>query len=495
MRAIGYVRVSRVGGREGDSFLSPELQRESISRVCEREGLELVEVLEELDRSGGDAARPLWNLAIERVERGDAGAIVVWNLDRFSRSLIDALGAIDRIESAGGKLFSEEGATGKLERSILFAVAEHQRDKIRDNFRRAESSAIERGIHIASRVPTGYSRDPETRRLVPNEMASVIRELFEMRAKGWGWQRLAQWFVEQGGSPRTNAQAIRWMIRNPAYLGHAYQGELVNKRAHPAIVTKLLFDRANAVKGRAPRHDGRLSSQLLLAGLVRCTGCGLRMSVTSTPSGSGAARRIVAAYGCSHEHCVARAAIRGIDLDPYVVGLLFKMLRMVGTTGIRIASVDPAELDQARQSLEAAEYDRRMLVENRELRRLMTPDEYNGELVALAETVEEARVALAIAEAKHEAPPIENVEQLWSEWTMETRREWLREMVEVVEVTSARKRKNIPLHERVRASFRGLDEPLLERTEQDIAERRRRMEAFRARVRPGGSGDVAERSQ
>lgn len=111
MRALGYVRVSRVGGREGDSFLSPELQRQSIARVCEREGLELVEALEELDRSGGDADRPLWNAAIERVERGEVGAIVVWNLDRFSRSLVDALGALSRIEAAGGRLYSEEGAT------------------------------------------------------------------------------------------------------------------------------------------------------------------------------------------------------------------------------------------------------------------------------------------------------------------------------------------------------------------------------------------------
>jgi site-specific DNA recombinase len=187
MKALGYVRVSRVGKREGDSFLSPELQRQSIDRVCQRERLELIEVLEELDRSGGDAARPLWNQAIERVERGEIGAIVVWNLDRFSRSLLDALDALDRIERAGGRLYSEEGAAGKLERSILFAVAEHQRDKIRDNFRRADASAIERGIHIASRVPTGYSRDAKTRRLSPNEFAPVIVGLFERRAKRWGW--------------------------------------------------------------------------------------------------------------------------------------------------------------------------------------------------------------------------------------------------------------------------------------------------------------------
>jgi DNA invertase Pin-like site-specific DNA recombinase len=70
-KAIGYVRVSR-DGRQGDSFLSPDLPRQSIERVCAREGLELVDVVEELDRSGGDASRPLWNSCIERVERGEA---------------------------------------------------------------------------------------------------------------------------------------------------------------------------------------------------------------------------------------------------------------------------------------------------------------------------------------------------------------------------------------------------------------------------------------
>jgi site-specific DNA recombinase len=482
MKALGYVRVSRVGKREGDSFLSPELQRESIDRVCQRERLELVEVLEELDRSGGDAARPLWNQAIERVERGEVGAIVVWNLDRFSRSLIDALDALDRIEKASGRLYSEEGAAGKLERSILFAVAEHQRDKIRDNFRRADASAIERGIHIASRVPTGYSRDLETRRLVPNEFAPLIVGLFERRAKGWGWQRLAQWFVEQGGSPKTNAQAVRWMIRNPAYLGHAYSGDLVNKRAHPAIVTRLLYDRANAVSGRAPNHDGSLSSQLLLTGLVRCAGCGYAMSVSSSSSTVDGKRRTVASYRCNHEHCRARASIRGIELDPFVIRTLFKLLRLVGTTGVRVPGTTAMELTQAREALAAAEYDRQKLVENRELRRLLTAEEYNRELVAVAEAAEEARLALEMAESDHEAPRVENIERVWEEWTPETRREWLREMVEVVEVTSARRRRNILLYERVRMGFRGLDEPILERTEEDIADRKRRYAQFRRRL-------------
>ena len=265
--AIGYVRVSVVGSRGGDSFLSPQLQRESIERVCRREGLELVDVVEELDRSGGDASRPLWNSCIERIERGEARALVCWNLSRFARSIVDAKRAIERIERAGGRLYSEEGAEG-LSRDLLLVVAEHERVRAADSFRRAGASAIERGIHFASRVPFGYQRDPETRRLVPDENAPTVRELFERRAKGQGWYVLARWFVERGGSGKTNAQAVRWMIRNRAYLGEARSGEFVNRKAHPPIVSQLLFDRANAVHGRPPKHNGSIVGQLLLSGLV-----------------------------------------------------------------------------------------------------------------------------------------------------------------------------------------------------------------------------------
>ena len=212
-KGIGYVRVSRVGQREGDSFLSPTLQRESIETVCQREGVELVDVYEELDRSGGDAARPLWNRAIERIEAGEAQALArLLEPQPLCQVDLDAKRAIDRIEGAGGRLLSEEGAEG-LSRDLLLVVAEHERLRHADALRRAEVSAVERGIHLASRVPTGYTRDPETRRLVPNEMAPVVAEVFRLRAKGRGWTRLARWFVERGGSPKTNSSAMRWTSR------------------------------------------------------------------------------------------------------------------------------------------------------------------------------------------------------------------------------------------------------------------------------------------
>jgi DNA invertase Pin-like site-specific DNA recombinase len=100
MSAVGYARISRVAGRDRnpDSFLSPDLQREQIAAVATREGLRVVEILEEYDASGGDGSRPIWNQALEMVERGEVESVVLWNLARFGRSVQDALAALERIE-------------------------------------------------------------------------------------------------------------------------------------------------------------------------------------------------------------------------------------------------------------------------------------------------------------------------------------------------------------------------------------------------------------
>jgi DNA invertase Pin-like site-specific DNA recombinase len=111
MRAVAYIRVSRVGGRSGDSFISPEIQEDAISAMAQRLGLTIIETITELDVSGGNADRVGWQGALAMVESGKAEALIVYNLSRFSRSQLDALAAIDRIKAAGGRLHSaQEGS-------------------------------------------------------------------------------------------------------------------------------------------------------------------------------------------------------------------------------------------------------------------------------------------------------------------------------------------------------------------------------------------------
>jgi DNA invertase Pin-like site-specific DNA recombinase len=145
-----------------------------------------VDVLEELDASGGDRTREKWNEAIRRVEDGEVGAIVVWNLSRFSRSVKDALDGLGRIEAANGRLVSAtevvtDDPFGKLNLSFLLSFAQFKRDRAKAGFAAATASAVERGMHVAGTIPFGYVRG-EDRVLRPDpDAAPVVRGIFERR--------------------------------------------------------------------------------------------------------------------------------------------------------------------------------------------------------------------------------------------------------------------------------------------------------------------------
>jgi DNA invertase Pin-like site-specific DNA recombinase len=459
MRAIGYVRVSRIAGRFGEGFISPAEQRRAIEGLAARDGLEIVDWYEELDASGGDSTRPLWNKAIERIEHGEAKALAVWNISRFSRSLVDALKALERIESAGGALYSASGdvgddsPTGRFTRNLFLSFAQMERERARDGFAVAQASAIDRGLATMSRIPVGYSRDPQTRKLVPDPvMAPVILRLFEMRVDAESWTNLARFLIESGGSSKTDRAACKWIIANPTYLGWSRSGENVNKKAHEPLVSQLLYDKANAVKGRKPHHDGSLSSQCLLSGIVVCEGCGHRMAVTRFNKGK-------AGYACRQVNCTARAAVNALDLDAEVVGRIMDYMNRI-TDARHYESGNEAEInadiEQAKSELEEAEYDRALFVKNRELRRMLTETEYNTELQSLTEAAIEARIAFEMTQARDSEPlKVARLREAWDSWTDESRREWLRTTIRDLLVRSAG-RQRIPVSERMALRIEGV---------------------------------------
>ena len=152
--ADGYIRVSRRAGREGESFISPEVQRKKIAAWAKLHEVEIVEWWEEIDQSGAKLERPMFQQALARCEAGETGGIVVARLDRFARSAVDALSSIRRLNDAGARLVSVEenfdGSTpmGRFAIGILILIAELELERIKSGWEAAVSQAVGRGIHI-----------------------------------------------------------------------------------------------------------------------------------------------------------------------------------------------------------------------------------------------------------------------------------------------------------------------------------------------------------
>ena len=101
----GYIRVSRVGGRGGDSFISPSSQREQIESWAKLRGVKIAAWHEDLDQTGGKLSRPGLNTLMERIRAGQTEGIAVARLDRLSRAGVgEALGLIEEILDHGASL-------------------------------------------------------------------------------------------------------------------------------------------------------------------------------------------------------------------------------------------------------------------------------------------------------------------------------------------------------------------------------------------------------
>lgn len=145
----------------------------SAKKVTARAELHEVEIVhwwEELDASGARRDRPMFQLALERCERGDTGGIVVAKLDRFARSAIDAFEGIKCLKEAGARLVSVEdnfdGSTpmGRFAIGILTLIAELELERIKESWSTAVRSAVEGCTHLRNSAGRLQAREAWRRR-------------------------------------------------------------------------------------------------------------------------------------------------------------------------------------------------------------------------------------------------------------------------------------------------------------------------------------------
>ena len=447
----GYVRVSRVGGREGDSFLSPQLQRDRIEAAARNAGAEIVDWHQDLDESGGNAERPGFVRALERIESGETEGVVVAKLDRFARSVLDARKALLRIEQAGGTFISAEdgfdSATpmGRFAQTMLFAMAELELERVREGWTSARSVAARRGVHMAN-APTGYDRGDDGR-LTPNRDAATVAEAFRARGQGANLSEVARLLDEQGVRPtwqktrggRWSSSSARAILANRVYSGEISAEGVVNSGAHPPIVTLAEFEAAQKARGHSVTRDPNTIA--LLAGLLRCESCRHALKA-KTITGTGAK-----VYRCSRVHssgtCPAPATVYATVAEPYIERLLLEGGAERSYRPEQLTSeIEQAErdVDAARSELHAFASDEAIIAIGREV--------YIAGLEARQTRLDEAenRRRGLYADDAQALPSVAQLRDLWPTLTIPEKRRVLGSVFDLVVV---RPLGRVPVQERL----------------------------------------------
>lgn len=470
MKLDGYIRVSRVGGRSGDAFISPGEQKERVKAWAKAQGHQITKWHEDLDQPGSKADRPGLNAAMERIESGATGGLVVARLDRFGRSVQDSANLLARIRAADGVLctvaegIDTSGYMGKFLADLFAALGELELARIRENWDAARKSAVARGIHISARVPTGYRRN-EDRVLEPDpKVAPLIHELFRRRAAGVSWAKLGLFLEEEGiVTPNNNegwtSQTVAAIIRNRVYLGEARAGKIVNPDAHQPIVTLDEWNAANKARGVSPGRSGRCSG--LLSGVLRCAGCSYTLKANLGKTRHG---KPFLEYRCNPVkavgRCPAPTAVKATVIDPFVVAHLFAFAK---SATAHTQEEDGSNLDA---EIAAAEAERDAALDERLAEALGGA---NSE--AYLRTVEsrQARVDALLeerAERDQERAPAEieaDLEEVWDDLTLEDQRRILHSVFDSVFVWRINNKGTggkFPIAKRTRLFFAGDGPPV-----------------------------------
>ena len=370
----GYIRVSRVGDRSGESYISPDLQRRAIEGWAAERGVEVIFHESEENVSGGTMDRPVFNRLMERIRTKQSGGLVVYKLDRFARTLVGGLTTLNEITerralfaSATEPLFDFTTADGRIFLQINLMMAEYFRERAKESWASSLAHAVGRGVHIAPDVPYGYAKN-DAKRLVPDRRAPFVRTAFEQRVAGAPFQRIADWLNAEA-PPRPDgrpwvASSVERMIRRRVYLGVAHWADHENRDAHPALVEEPLWHAAQ-LRIQPASNRRRAEDTALLHGIVRCAGCRFQMSRALTSSG-GYERQY---YRCRVQRvsgrCAAPAAVRADrddGLEAYVEAVVHAELDArvhsyvdVSDAAALAEAVD--ELERARDDLDAMRHD------------------------------------------------------------------------------------------------------------------------------------------
>lgn len=334
MKLDGYVRVSRVGGRSGERFISPEVQRERIAAHAKANGHKVARIHEDLDLPGTHSARPGLQDALTRVEAKKVDGLLVAKLDRFGRSAIDVHRNLERITGADGVLLAAaEGIDtstpiGRFFLAIVAAFAELEIERIAEGWQAARAKAVERGVHISGHTPVGYRRQEDGRLLVDPDTSPAVEEAFRMRAAGESWKAIADFLGEERiptahGAPAWTVATVRTLIRNRVYLGEARSGDLVKVAAHPPLTDEQTWSAANRARGARMATTGNASG--LLSGILRCAGCSYALKPTMGKTRHGKPRR---EYRCRPDKAAGRcpepASVSAKPVEAIVVERFFE---------------------------------------------------------------------------------------------------------------------------------------------------------------------------
>ena len=318
--------------------------------------------------SGGTLERPALRRLLADIEAGRIDIVVVYKIDRLSRSLMDFAKLVEVFDRHNvtfvsvTQSFNTTTSMGRLTLNILLSFAQFEREVIGERIRDKFAASRARGMWMGGHPPLGY--DVRDRKLVVNDVeAAAVRSVFERFLAVGSAATLAQTLAAERmttkrGHPIDKGTVYK-LLNNRVYVGEAVHKGTAYPGEHQPIVSRALWDKVHAILAESPRTRAghtRAQTPALLKGLIYGP-TGAAMSPTHTRRGDKLYRYYVSqsvlkrgADACPVGR-VPAAEIEGAVVDQ-LRGLLRAPEVIVGTWRSARPEIDGLSEAEVREALE-----------------------------------------------------------------------------------------------------------------------------------------------
>ena len=327
-----YVRVST--SAQAEEGYSVDAQKEKLIQWCSLKDYDNYRIYEDGGWSGSNIDRPAIKRLISDCMNHKVKRVVVYKLDRLSRSQRDTLYLFEDVFIANDIEFvslneSLDTSTpyGMTMVGILSAFAQLERQNIRMRTRMGMYERVKDGYWMGGgRTPYGYDYDQNLNILIPNEHADDVREIYDLYLKGYSTTRLASMYHLSGDNH------VAAILDRITYTGKiSYNGEVIQGK-HEPIIDENTWLRVQEERSKRSTK-GIQTSQYLLSGFLVCGKCGAKMRYQKWSSGRvrlccysqipSSKPYLVKDPNCDNARCFAD------DVEPVVLEDLFAVTDLI----------------------------------------------------------------------------------------------------------------------------------------------------------------------
>lgn len=282
-RCACYVRVSTENQLENYSI---DEQIDRLTAYCKAKDYTIVKFYTDGGYSGGNMNRPALKQMISDIKKGSIDSVIVYKLDRLSRSQKDTLTLIEdnflayHVDFVSiNENFDTSTPFGRAMIGILSVFAQLEKDQITERFTMGRIGRAKNGyFHGGAYAPVGY--DYVDGELIVNEYEAIqVKDLYVRFSKGYPihncWKYMQNKYTNKYGS-WSSETLIRNVLQNRIYIGMVKFKGIYYKGKHTPIISEDLFQQVQKILRTSEGTGSPFKASTLLSGLIYCGNCGAR---------------------------------------------------------------------------------------------------------------------------------------------------------------------------------------------------------------------------